>query len=308
MSPENNPELDRLIIVGKIKKAGEYVAAGDFYSAAKILPCVNTFEVMRLRLLIENNVKDEEELSYKRETPLLGEDTFQNLLNVCNDVQKDYFLRLDQACTLNEEVREQLERGYDLVSYGYYEEAASFVLDLTESYPSRAELWNLIILARSKVNPARSFDTPIYKKNSSLEKFTEVKEMLACADYKYMVQKPEYAERYLMTKADISKVKAEQKALEKTHLSGIFSKVVTCLGIASLAFLFPFFLFFEQVVGIVIGVVGMMLAVAAIVCNVRVNMLDRQKGIRESTLSYVLLLLLILIYIVTLFIGIPMAI
>ena len=54
---QNEPEIENLIHIGKIKRASELVEQGEFDEAARTLPTVNTFEVMRLRLLIENHVK-----------------------------------------------------------------------------------------------------------------------------------------------------------------------------------------------------------------------------------------------------------
>lgn len=308
MINENQSELDFLIVSGKIKRASELLAEGNFFAAARILPNINTFEVMRLRLLIENGARNEEELSHLREKPLADCETFQNLLALCNDEQKEDYLRIDEACTLNEEIRNQLERGYDLINYGYYTEASSFAMQLVETYPDRAEIWNMIILAKSKVVPARDFDTEIVKRSASLEKYTEYKELTACSDYVYFKERPEYSERYLKTKTDIMLEKKEQVVREKTALSVVFSRITLALGVASLCTLLPFFAFFDSVGGIITGVIGMMFAVAGVACNVRVNMLDKKKTVKESTLSYVLLLLLMLAYVITLSFGIPRAI
>lgn len=307
MSPENQPQLDYLIINGKIKRAGELLAQGDYFAAARVLPAVNTFEVMRLRLLIENSVKNEDELAHLRETPLMGSETFQNLLSVCDDEQRELFLHIDEACTLNEAIRAELERGYELIAYEYFNEAAAFAAGLAETYPDRAEVWNMIILAKSKIIPARDFAAPVLKRNASLEKFSEYKELIACSDFRYLTQRPEYAERYLKTKADIIVEKNEQVVREKTALSVVFSRVTLGLGLFSLLLLFPYFLFFDSVGGVVIGVFGVMVAIAAVVCNVRVNMLDTQKPLRESTRSYTLLFFLIVAYVIVLCFGIPMA-
>lgn len=307
-SPEKNfdPEIDRLILIGRIKKAEELVKEGLFDQAAITLPSVNVFEVLRLRLLIENHVKDENELAYLREIPLTESDTYRHLLPLCSDEQREEFARIDESCTENKELRAQLERCYSLIAYEYFAEAVAFATSLSESFPSRAEVWNLIILAKSKVIPARDFDTAISKRPSSLEKFSEFKSMIACPDLKYMAERPEYAERYLKTKIDIKHEKDQQVAREKTEQSVIFSKITLVLGIVSLALLIPTVLYFDDVPGIVFGVIGAMIAIGSLICNIRVNVLDRAKTVQESTLSYVLIVLLLASYVTMIAVGMGM--
>lgn len=301
-----DPEIDQLILVGKIRKAEELVKEGLFDQAARTLPSVGVFEVMRLRLLIENHVKDENELAYLREIPLTESDTYQHLLPLCSEEQQQEYARIDEACTENKELRAQLERCYSLIAYEYFSEAVAFATSLSESFPERAEVWNLIILAKSKIIPARDFEVPIAKRSSSLEKFSEFKNMIACPDAKYMAERPEYAERYLKTKNDIKHEKDQQVAREKTKQSLIFARITLVLGVVALAVLIPTVLYFDDIPGIVFGVIGSMLTVGSLICNIRVNVLDRAKTVQESTLSYVLILLLLAAYIAIIAVGMHM--
>lgn len=305
--PDNKqPEIDELILIGKIKRAAELVAEGDFDQAARILPSVNVFDVMRLRLLIENHAKNEDELAYVREAPLSESETYQHLMELCSEEQKAQYEKIDEKCAENKDLRTQLERCYSLITYEYFTRAVDFALSIAEAYPDRAEAWNLVILAKSKIIPARDFATPINKRSSSLEKFYEFKNMVSCPDLPYLIEKPEYAERYLKTKTDIKHEKAAQVTKEKIQLSVLFSKITLILGVVSLGVLIPTVMYFDDVPGIVFGVIGLMIAVASLVCNIRVNMLDRNKTIQESTLSYLLIALLFAAYITMLSIGMSM--
>ena len=303
---QNEPEIENLIHIGKIKRASELVEQGEFDEAARTLPTVNTFEVMRLRLLIENHVKSEQELEQQREVPLTESATYVNLLSLCNDEERAAFERINVACTENKELREQLERGYDLLAYSYFTEATTFAENLTQYYADRAEVWNLIILAKSELRPARDFDAPVQKRNASLEKFSEYKEMVGCKDFSYFSTKPDFAARYLKTKTDIFQEKQEQIVRERTKLAIGFSHLTLGLGILSLCILFPFFLIFNSVTGIVIGVLGAAVAVGSFICNVRVSVLDPKRPLKESTLAYVLILLLIAVYVIFIAVAIPM--
>lgn len=295
-TPDN--QIDRLILMGRIKKAGELLEAGEFDEAARILPAVNVFEVMRLRLLIENHVKTDLELCQHRERPLSESSTFTYLLKLSNEETKRKYLEMDAICTKNRELREQLERGYDLIDYSYFDEAVTFAEELSKTYPEKAEVWNMIILAKSRVIPQRNFQQTPQKKNASLEKFSEYKEMLRCPDFEYFSEKPEYAMRYLKNKLDILREKQVQVAEERQKQADIFSRVRTALGVGALVAWIPFTLFFNTLPGILSALLPFLLSMGALGCNIRINVLLPRLSFKESALSYALILLEAVVFLI----------
>lgn len=289
-------QIDQLILMGRIKKANELLSRGEFDEAARILPAVNVFDVMHLRLLIENHVKTDMELCQQRERPLSESSTYTYLLKLSDESVRARYVEMDAICTRNRELREELERAYDLIDYGYFEEAVTFAEELSQTYPEKAEVWNLIILAKSHITPERTFQKQPQKHNASLEKFSEYKTMLSCPDFEYVSQKPEFAMRYLKTKMDILKEKQVQVEEERLSQANVYTRIRTALGIAALVTWIPFTLFFNTLAGILSAMLPLLLALGALGCNIRVNVLQPTLSFKESALSYTLILLEIAVF------------
>ncbi|MGN1235108.1 MAG: hypothetical protein ACI4U2_03925 [Christensenellaceae bacterium] len=303
---EESAQFDELLVYGKIKKAGELVEQGEFAAAAATLPQVDLFEVIRLRLLIENGMRSELEMADRCETLIDESKTYLHLLTLCDAQHQIEYEQLAKKCADNYDLRKQLERGYELLAYEYFEQAAEFAITLAKEYGEKSEVWNMIILAKSKISPVRSEDAPIEKRNASLEKYSEYKQLMLCPDYPYFSTRPEYAERYLKTKADFLRDREEQSRRDKAKLAATFERVTLALGITALALLFPFFMIFNSLAGIVIGIFGVAVSLGGLVCNTRAMSLSLERTMKQNTLSFILLGLELVAYFVTIIVAIPM--
>ena len=144
-------DADTLIINKRIKDATKELEKGNFGQVLSILKPIDRpiFSVARLRLLADEQVKNEYELASVYGT--LGGDYFNEVLKLADEKNKEIYIKIAEFRSnyynTRESIKVECQKVDEIIAVELYDDAIAYAKNLCQKYPTCALSWVYFIRA-----------------------------------------------------------------------------------------------------------------------------------------------------------------